>query len=391
MPVHSSSAKRLLFVLGTRPEMIKIAPLILQVRAQGGQAMLVNSGQHADLLTPLFDLFRMHPDHDLAAMSPGQPLNLLVAKIIERLDPVLEQEKPDYVIVQGDTATAMAGALAAFNRKIPVGHVEAGLRSGNPLSPFPEEMNRRIVTQLATLHFAATPRNRATLLAEGVADSQIIVTGNTVVDALQHTLGTTFPSTGMVELRGQIAGRKVVLLTTHRRENFGDTMRTHLRLLRRFAEEHPELCVVFPVHPNPAVKEAAAQELGGCDQIIITTPMGYADFVHLLAEAWLIVSDSGGIQEEAASLGKPILVLRENTERPEGVEAGVARLVGERATDLAGLLTEAVADQAWFAHAARAEKVFGDGHASERIATALLGGGLNHAAIPEPVSLRLAA
>ncbi|MCW0219734.1 MAG: UDP-N-acetylglucosamine 2-epimerase (non-hydrolyzing) [Prosthecobacter sp.] len=370
--IETSRAKRLLFVLGTRPEMIKVAPLILEARRQGAEAILVNSGQHADLLTPLFDLFDVHPAHDLEAMVAGQPLNRLLARVIDRLDPVLEQVQPDYVIVQGDTATALGGAQAAFHRKIPVGHIEAGLRSGNPLSPFPEEMNRRLVSQVATLHFAATERNRVALLAEGIADSQIIVTGNTVVDALHHTLGTSKPGAEITALRQQIAGRKVVLLTTHRRENFGDTMRTHLRLLRRFAEAHPELCVVFPVHPNPAVKEAAAQELGGCDQIIITTPMGYADFVHLLSDAWLIVSDSGGIQEEAASLGKPILVLRENTERPEGVDVGVARLVGERASDLESLLTEAVADTAWFEHAAKAEKVFGDGHASERIIKKLL-------------------
>lgn len=364
--------KRLLFILGTRPEMIKVAPLILEARRQGAEAILVNSGQHADLLTPLFDLFGVYPEHDLQAMVAGQSLNKLLSRVIDRLDPILEAVQPDYVLVQGDTATALGGAQAAFHRKIPVGHIEAGLRSGNPLSPFPEEMNRRLVSQLATLHFAATDRNRAALLAEGIADEKIIVTGNTVVDALHHTLALANAGPAIAELRQQINGRKVVLLTTHRRENFGDTMRTHLRLLRRFAEAHPELCVVFPVHPNPAVKEAAAAELGGCDQIIITTPMGYADFVHLLSDAWLIVSDSGGIQEEAASLGKPILVLRENTERPEGVEVGVARLVGERASDLESLLSEAVADTAWFEHASKAEKVFGDGHASSRIIAKLL-------------------
>ncbi|SKB00331.1 UDP-N-acetylglucosamine 2-epimerase (non-hydrolysing) [Prosthecobacter debontii] len=365
-------SKRLLFVLGTRPEMIKVAPLILEARKQGAEAILVNSGQHADLLTPLFDIFGVYPQHDLQAMVAGQPLNRLLARVIERLDPVLEAEQPDYVLVQGDTATALGGAQAAFHRQIPVGHIEAGLRSGNPLSPFPEEMNRRLVSQIATLHFAATERNRLALRAEGIEDSKIIVTGNTVVDALYHTLSKTQPGPEIAGLREKTAGRRVVLLTTHRRENFGETMRTHLRLLRRFTEAHPELCVVFPVHPNPAVKEAAAQELAGCDQIIITTPMAYADFVHLLSDAWLIVSDSGGIQEEAASLGKPILVLRENTERPEGVDAGVARLVGESATDLESLLNTAVSDTAWFDHAARAEKVFGDGHASERILAKLL-------------------
>lgn len=366
------ASKRLLFVLGTRPEMIKVAPLILEAQRQGAEAILVNSGQHADLLTPLFDLFGLQPQHDLQAMVAGQSLNELLSRVISRLDPVLESTRPDYVLVQGDTATALGGAQTAFHRQIPVGHIEAGLRSGNALSPFPEEMNRRLVSQIASLHFAATKKNRLALRAEGIEENRIVVTGNTVVDALYYTLAKTKPGAAVRALKEQVAGRKMVLLTTHRRENFGDTMRTHLRLLRRFTEAHPEVCVVFPVHPNPAVKVAAAEELAGCDQIIITTPMAYADFVHLLSEAWLIVSDSGGIQEEAASLGKPILVLRENTERPEGVEAGVARLVGERASDLESLLHEAVADTAWFEHAARAEKVFGDGRASQRIISKLL-------------------
>lgn len=358
--------------LGTRPEMIKLAPLVLELRRQGAAAIFVNSGQHADLLDPLFVLFGLEADYNLAVMAPNQPLNVLLGKIIERLDPVLEKERPDYVIVQGDTATALAGAQAAFHRRIPVGHVEAGLRSGNPLSPFPEEMNRRIITQITTLHFAATEHNQQTLLGEGISPASIHITGNSVVDALRFTLENSLPGPEIGKLRAQIAGRKLVLLTTHRRENFGEAMREHLRSLRLFAEAHPELCIVFPVHPNPQVRQMAAQELMGCDQIILTTPMGYSDFVHLLSSAWLIVSDSGGIQEEAATLGKPILVLRENTERPEGVHAGVARLVGENPADLSRLLAEAVEDLAWFEAAALAPKVYGDGRACERIAKVLL-------------------
>ncbi len=378
----SPNSRRVLFCLGTRPEMIKLAPLIQAVRSQDAHAILVNSGQHADLLDPLFDLFGIRPDHDLAVMTPNQPLNVLTGKIIERLDPVLVREQPDHVVVQGDTATAMAGALAAFNRRIPVAHVEAGLRSGNALSPFPEEMNRRVVGRLASVHFAATEFNRQTLLSEGVADGDIHVTGNTVVDALLQTLANAQPGEELADLRRRVRGRKMILLTTHRRENFGDTMRAHLRGLRQFAEAHPELCIVFPVHPNPAVREAAVQELMGCNQVILTTPMGYADFIHLLSDAWLIVSDSGGIQEEAASLGKPILVLRENTERPEGVQAGVARLAGERGHELPRLLEETVNDSAWFEQARQAGKVYGDGKAAERIAEILL---------PAPASQRLSA
>lgn len=369
---HPVNSSRVLFCLGTRPEMIKLAPLIHAVRAQGAHAILVNSGQHADLLHPLFDLFGIQPDHDLAVMTPNQPLNALTARIIERLDPVLASEQPDHVVVQGDTATALAGALAAFNRQIPVAHIEAGLRSGDALSPFPEEMNRRLVSRLASAHFAATEFNRDTLLAEGVPERDIHVTGNTVVDALFQTLEATQPGRELAELRHRVQGRKLILLTTHRRENFGDTMRAHLRSLRQFTEARPELCIVFPVHPNPAVREAAVQELMGCDQVILTHPLGYADFIHLLTDAWLIVSDSGGIQEEAASLGKPILVLRENTERPEGVQAGAARLAGERGHELTRLLEEAIADTAWFERARQATRVFGDGQAATRIAQILL-------------------
>lgn len=373
MDIFGESAPvRVLFCLGTRPEMIKVAPLVIRLRELGGVAILVNTGQHADLLVPLFELFQIKADYDLAAMSASQGLNTLVARIVERLDPVLEKEMPDYVIVQGDTASALGGALAAFNRKVPVGHVEAGLRSGNPLSPFPEEMNRRLVTQMASLHFAATEHNRTSLLKEGICARTIHVTGNSVVDALQHTLKNSAPGAEISRLRDQLGGRKLVLLTTHRRENFGEAMHTHLRSLRAFAENHPELCIVFPVHPNPSVKQAAEQELAGCDQIVLTAPMGYSDFVHLLADAWLIVSDSGGIQEEAASLGKPILVLRENTERPEGVEVGVARLVGENPAQLTQLLAEAVADVGWFQVAARAERVYGDGLTAERISRILM-------------------
>lgn len=365
-------APRLLFCLGTRPEMIKLAPLILLAKQRGIDILLVNTGQHADLLSPLFDLFGLHPDHDLTVMCANQTLNGLLARIMERLDPILEKEAPSHVIVQGDTATALAGALAAFNRKISVAHVEAGLRSGNRNSPFPEEMNRRLITEMADLHFAATTVNRDTLLAEGIPAERIHTTGNSVVDALHHTLARTRPGIDLLALRRQVAGRRTVLLTTHRRENFGETMRTYLRCLRSFVEAHPDLCVVFPMHPNPNVRAAAEVELSGCDQVIITSPLGYADFVHLLSDAWLIVSDSGGIQEEASALGKPILVLRENTERPEGVHAGVARLAGEQPDQLDRLLSEAVADKAWFEKAAKAEKVYGDGQAAARILDALV-------------------
>lgn len=372
LPITSASAAKALFCFGTRPELIKVAPLIRGFSAHGIKSVVVNTGQHSDLLTPLFELFQIRPDHDLAVMTPGQTLNGLAAKLMDRLDPVLVAEKPDFVLVQGDTASALAGAQVAFNRQIPVGHIEAGLRSGNMMSPFPEEMNRRLITQMATLNFAATDHNRQTLLAEGVSSSTIHVTGNPVVDALHWTLKHVKPGDAFHDLYARVAGRKMVIVTTHRRENFGETMRTNLRALRRFADRHPELCIVFPVHPNPNVREAVAAELLGCDSILMCHPLGYADFAHLLAKAWMMVSDSGGIQEEAATLGKPILVLRANTERPEGVMAGVARLAGDHPEKLEQMLEDAVADEAWFATAAASRTVFGDGTATERTAKALL-------------------
>lgn len=369
----AASHFKVLACLGTRPELIKFAPLIRTLENRGASLVTVNTGQHTDLLNPLFDLFAIRPQHDLAAMVAGQSLNALGSRLLERLDPVLDMEKPDLVLVQGDTASAVMGALAAFNRRIPVGHLEAGLRSGNPLSPFPEEMNRRLVGQMATHHFAATERNRKTLLDEGVAAEAIHLVGNTVVDALRHTLATTRPGKTVELMQQWASGKRLVLVTTHRRENFGETMSQHLRALREFIESESDLCMIFPVHPNPHVRATVAAELEDHPRIRLTDPMGYCDFAHLLSHAWLIVSDSGGIQEEATALGKPIIVLRENTERPEAVECGVARLVGESPERLRDMLRTSLTDQVWHANANRARDVFGDGRAAERICDILLG------------------
>lgn len=364
---------KVLVCFGTRPELIKFAPMIRALGRRGASLVTVNTGQHTDLLQPLFELFDIRPDYDLEAMRAGQSLNALGARLLERLDPVMETEKPDLVLVQGDTASAVMGSLAAFNRGIPVGHLEAGLRSGNPLSPFPEEMNRRIVGQIAAHHYAATPRNRQTLLDEGVRDSSIHLVGNTVVDALRQTLGGTRPGKTVELMQQWAAGRRLVLVTTHRRENFGETMSQHLRALRDFIESQPDLCMIFPVHPNPNVRAAVAAELEHHPRIRLTDPMGYCDFVHLLSGAWLIVSDSGGIQEEATALGKSMIVLRENTERPEAVECGVARLVGESPERLREMLKTALVDEVWHASASRARDVFGDGRTGERICDLLFG------------------
>lgn len=368
-----SSRPKVLVCLGTRPELIKFAPMIRALENRGVDLVTVNTGQHTDLLTPLFEVFGIRPHHQLETMVAGQSLNALGGRLLDRLDPVLDAEKPDLVLVQGDTASAVMGSLAAFNRRIPVGHLEAGLRSGNPLSPFPEEMNRRLVGQIAAHHFAATERNRRTLLDEGVSAESIHLVGNTVVDALHQTLSGTRPGKTVELMQQWAAGKRLVLVTTHRRENFGETMSRHLRALREFIEREPDLCMVFPVHPNPNVRAAVAAELDHHPRIRLTDPMGYCDFVHLLSHAWLIVSDSGGIQEEATALGKPMIVLRENTERPEAVECGVARLVGESPERLREMLDTALNDEVWHASASRSRDVFGDGHTAERICDLLFG------------------
>lgn len=369
--VAGAQPSKVLICLGTRPELIKFAPMIKALEKRGIDLVTVNTGQHTDLLLPLFELFGISPKYNLEAMVAGQSLNALGSRLLSLLDPVLEAEKPDLVIVQGDTSSAVMASIAAFNRKIPVGHLEAGLRSGNPLSPFPEEMNRRLVGQIAAYHFAATERNVRTLVDEGVPASSVHLVGNTVVDALRQTLANARPSKVVDLMQQWSAGKRLVLVTTHRRENFGETMSQHLRALRDFIESQPDLCMVFPVHPNPNVRTAVAAELDNHPRIRLTDPMGYCDFIHLLSHTWLIVSDSGGIQEEATALGKPMIVLRENTERPEAVECGVARLVGESPERLREMLATALTDHAWHTSASQSREVFGDGHTAERVCDVL--------------------
>jgi UDP-N-acetylglucosamine 2-epimerase (non-hydrolysing) len=305
-------------------------------------------------------------DHDLVTMRPGQPLNHLAARVLTEFDAVLERERPNIVLVQGDTTTAVAAAWASFHRGVSVGHVEAGLRTDDPLTPFPEETNRRLISKLARLHFAATPRNRQALIDESIPAEQIFLTGNPVVDALEY-MGTVTPASGRVEqLLERTRGQKLIALTTHRRESFGPTLTGNLRVLRDFVDAHADVGMIFPVHPNPAVREAAKQ-LMEHPRIHLTDPLDYQDFISLLNASWLIVSDSGGVQEEAPSLSKPLIVLREKTERPEAVEAGVARLAGTPEI-LAEALEEAI-------HTRRVirpiDNPFGRGDAGQRIVQAL--------------------
>lgn len=373
--VSTATGHKILSLFGTRPEVIKLAPVIaqLEARSPGLKTLNVTSAQHTDLLYPFIRLFDLRIDHDLQVMEPNQTPNRVCARVITLLDPILDREKPELVLVQGDTTTAMAGALAAFHHKIPVGHVEAGLRSGNVYSPFPEEMNRRLVTQLATYHFAATEENRANLLAEGVPDERIFVTGNPVVDALKTVIERSAMTPAVEEALAATAGYKLIVLTTHRRESFGPLLAENLRVLREFLDRREDVAMVFPVHPNPQVAGPAQEILGGHPRIRLIAPLDYQEFILLVSRAWLVVSDSGGVQEESPTLGKPLLVLRENTERPEAIHAGVAKLVGGRPETLAQMLEEVHRDGDWVEQIRRTENPFGRGDSGKRIAEVIAG------------------
>ncbi len=363
---------KVLTLFGTRPEVIKLAPVIreLESRTERFETINVSSSQHTDLLHPLVRDLGLRVDHDLKVMQPNQTLSSLAARVLSALDPVLLQEKPDLVLVQGDTTTAFAGALAAFHRHIQVGHVEAGLRSGHRDSPFPEEMNRRLISRIATLHFPATTNNQNTLLAEGIEPSSIFLTGNTVVDALLHMLHRAQPSETTRALLDNTEGLDRILLTTHRRESFGEKMADNLKVLRDFVQSHPKTALIFPMHPNPSVSGPAREILSSCDRVHLIPPLDYQQFVVMMSRAWLIVSDSGGVQEEAPTLGKALLVLRENTERSEAVDAGCARLVGSPEL-LADALKEALSPTSWTRRVLSIPNPFGDGSAAQKIVAAI--------------------
>lgn len=374
MTKTSSRIKTILTLFGTRPEIIKLAPVIWAIERRKDilRSITVSSSQHTDLLRPFIREFGINIDHDLAVMTPGQTPSGVLARIVEAIERLFQVERPDLVLVQGDTTTAIAGALAAFYMRIPVAHVEAGLRTGNRQSPFPEEMNRRLITQLADLHFAATTKNIEILQAEGVQEKCIILTGNPVIDSLQHILTHSSVSLLLSRLLDKIASKRLIVLTTHRRENFGQVMSSHLKALRRFVEHHQDVELVFPVHPNPSVRAVVNKEFTGIERIHCIEPLEYADFLHLLSRAWIIVSDSGGVQEEAPSLEKPLLILRDTTERPEVLDCGVGRLVGHSGEHLEKMLEAALIDKSWFEAVSKAENPFGKGDAGEKIASAIV-------------------
>ncbi len=362
-----SPRQKVLVLFGTRPEAIKLAPVIHELEKRSFETLVVSSSQHKHLLEPFLQTLEIGVDVDLAVMKRNQSPNDVCSRVMAKLDRILVSEEPDLILVQGDTTTTLAGALAGFNRRIPVGHVEAGLRSGNINSPFPEEMNRRLVTQMASIHFAATEQNRRNLLAEKVPNQQVFVTGNPVVDSLKFMLKNLKASPAIAKLIKNTDGQKRLLLTTHRRESFGPTLSGNLNAIRAFVERSEDVSLFFPVHPNPNVKALAHELLGGHERIHLLAPLDYFDFLAIMSSAWLIVSDSGGVQEEAPSLGKPLLVLRENTERPEAVSSGVAKLVGSDPAALKHLLEKHYADETWIRSVREIANPFGDGRSAARI------------------------
>ena len=374
MTTSSVRIKTILTLFGTRPEIIKLAPVIWAIGRHSDvlRSITVSSSQHTDLLRPFIHEFGINIDHDLAVMTPGQTPSGVLVRVVEALERLFLVERPDLILVQGDTTTATAGALAAFYTRIPVAHVEAGLRTGNRHSPFPEEMNRRLITQLADLHFAATSKNVEILLTEGIQKKSIVLTGNPVIDALQHILAHSSASTPLSKLLDSISNKRLIVLTTHRRENFGQVMTSHLKALRRFIERHEDIELIFPVHPNPSVRKVVDTEFIGLERIHCIEPLDYIDFLHLLSRAWIIVSDSGGVQEEAPSLGKPLLILRDTTERPEVLDCGVGRLVGHSGEHLEEMLEATIADKSWFEAASKVDNPFGKGDAGEKIASAII-------------------
>ena len=378
---------KVMTVFGTRPEAIKMAPVVLELQKHADriQTIVAVTAQHRQMLDQVLDLFQITPDYDLDIMSQGQTLYDITTKSLMGLKDVLAKEKPDLVLVHGDTTTTFAGALASYYQQVPVGHVEAGLRTGDIYSPFPEEMNRKLTGASAAIHFAPTATAKANLLKENVNPSHIYVTGNTVIDALMTTVAGDYDFGD--DLKDvDFHNHRVILLTTHRRENLGEPMRHIYKALRRIIEEIPDTEIVFPVHRNPLVRKVVEEELAGVDRIHLIDPMEYEPFANLMSLSSLVLTDSGGIQEEAPSLGKPVLVLRNTTERPEAVEAGTVRLIGTDKDVVYAETKRLLTDQAAYDAMSNAVNPYGDGKASQRIVQAILHVFAGEEAVPDDFS-----
>ena len=362
---------RVMTIFGTRPEAIKMAPLVLELQKRADiQSICCVTAQHREMLDAVLEIFRLTPDYDLNIMEPRQTLSTITTKCLLGMEGVLEEAKPDLVLVHGDTSTTFAGALAAFYHQIPVGHVEAGLRTWDKYSPFPEEMNRKLVGDIADLHFCPTPANRENLAREGITDG-VFVTGNTVIDALKTTVRPDYQFATQALNSLDYAGKRIILVTCHRRENYGQPMANIMTALRRLADAFPDVELVYPVHLSPVVREAAGKYLSGHPRIHLIDPLSADEMHNLMARAYLVMTDSGGLQEEAPALGRPVLVLRRETERPEAVQAGTVKLAGTEEEEIFSLASELLSDEKAYHAMAHAVNPYGDGQACRRIADAI--------------------
>lgn len=363
---------RVLTVIGTRPEAIKMAPVIRELRTRNDRiaSYVCVTAQHRDLLDQVLGLFEIVPDFDLNLMRPNQTLAQLTSAVLTNLEPILDDVRPDWLLVQGDTTTVMAASLLAFYHNIPVGHIEAGLRTHDKRQPFPEEINRLIADSVADLHFAPTAQSKENLLAEGIPPNSIHVTGNTVIDALLQAV--EMPKDTPSPLDDIPEGKRIILLTTHRRENFGEPLSQIFEAVLDIVHRYNDVLIVFPVHPNPNVRAAVDKILVGHPSILLTSPLDYLTLAHTLKQAYIVLTDSGGLQEEAPSLGKPVLVLRNTTERPEAIEAGTSLLIGTQKERIMAAVCNLLDNDSAYQIMARASNPYGDGNASRRIVDTLL-------------------
>lgn len=365
---------KLMTVFGTRPEAIKMCPLVLEMQKYPDfiEPIVAVTAQHREMLDQVLQLFAIKPDYDLNIMTAGQTLYDVTGRALAGLKDVLAEAQPDMVLVHGDTTTTFVGALASFYAQIPVGHVEAGLRTGNKFSPYPEEMNRKLTGAIADIHFAPTSTSKNNLLKENIDPAAIVVTGNTVIDALQTTVKADYRFTDSGLQKALAGGKRLILVTTHRRENLGEPMRHVYQALRKVLENHPDVEAIFPVHKNPKVREIVDEELGKLAQVHLIEPLYYEPFANLMAKVDIVLTDSGGIQEEAPALGKPVLVLRDTTERPEAVDAGTVKLVGTAYDDVLRETSLLLDDSKYYQSMAEAANPYGDGRACERIIRKIL-------------------
>ena len=360
---------KVMSIFGTRPEAIKMAPLVKELEKRDEiESIVCVTAQHRQMLDQVLDTFKITPDYDLDIMKPGQTLGSITNSVLNGIEDVIKEVQPDLVLVHGDTTTSFAGALAAFYNQVSIGHVEAGLRTWDKYSPFPEEMNRQMVDCMTDMYFAPTDMSKDNLLKEGKDEEKIYITGNTAIDAMSTTVDNNYKH----EVLDWVGNDRMILLTAHRRENLGDPMRNIFKAIRRIVEEFDDVKVVYPIHLNPKVRDVANEVLKDCDKVKLIEPLEVFDFHNFQNKSFIILSDSGGIQEEAPSLGKPVLVLRDTTERPEGIKAGTLKLAGTSEEKIYELTKQLLTDKEEYNKMSKASNPYGDGHASERIADAII-------------------